>query len=124
MFVEQFDESKWFEKQPPGAKQVAEKGICGSGRLAGAKSPRLILRLFGPAKAVPLLQSMSNLAVRGSFSAACKAHPFCDLYGIRRGGKSCPDTKPASFSLTNFSLRALALLAQKPRVQPDRRVFH
>jgi len=56
-----------------GAKQVAEKGL-GLGefqyRLLQGLKPNVDLMGFsGPAKAVPLLQSMSEMR----FSAACKA---------------------------------------------------
>jgi len=58
-----------------GAKQVAEKGL-GLGefqyRLLQGLKPNVDLMGFsGPAKAVPLLQSMSEMR----FSAACKVVP-------------------------------------------------
>jgi hypothetical protein len=79
-FVEQFDESRWFEEQPSGAKQAAEKGMDSNERpqkhTSGPEGPIDSVRLIPGLKPRP--------TTRASFSAACKAHSFCDLYGTTK----------------------------------------
>jgi hypothetical protein len=52
-------------------EEAAERGAPDHAKLAGAEARRLFAALFGPAEAVPLLQSMS----RWNFSASCEAVP-------------------------------------------------
>jgi hypothetical protein len=89
---------------------------CGTGSRSEGRRNRVVAgrdRIPSGAKAlfIPLALSASAAAEsralilaaasrpESSFSAACKAHSFIRFIGIRRSGKSCPDTKPAEIEI-------------------------